>query len=96
MKVGLTDLNTGLPLKLDTEKKEKPQGFSQILTDFIKDVNTDLISAKDIEKEISQGKVENLQQALYMIEKADISFRLLTEIRNKALESYQEIMRMQV
>jgi len=33
---------------------------------------------------------------LYQIEKADISFRLLTELRNKAVESYQEIMRMQV
>lgn len=96
MKVELTNLNTGLALKVDGESRQKSQKFSDILTEFIKDVNNDLITAKEVEKEIAQGKVENLQHALYLIEKADISLRLLTEIRNKALESYQEIMRMQV
>jgi flagellar hook-basal body complex protein FliE len=33
---------------------------------------------------------------MYRIEKAELSLRLLVELRNKALESYQEIMRMQV
>jgi flagellar hook-basal body complex protein FliE len=67
-----------------------------LLQNFIKDVNNDLINAKNIEQDLSLGKIQNIQDAMYQIEKADISFRLLTEIRNKALESYQEIMRMQV
>lgn len=88
--------NNQLNLKTDIEKVEKYQSFGDLIREFIKDVNQDLITAKDIENQISQGKVENIQEALYLIEKADISFRFLTEIRNKALESYQEIMRMQV
>lgn len=96
MKVELSELNSGLTLKVDKENKEKSKDFSEILTDFIKNVNTDLLTAKEVEKSMAQGKIENLQEALYTIEKADISFRLLTEIRNKALESYQEIMRMQI
>jgi flagellar hook-basal body complex protein FliE len=88
----------GLPLKLDVEKKEEDNktSFSDLLQNFIKDVNNDLINAKNIEQDLSLGKIQNIQDAMYQIEKADISFRLLTEIRNKALESYQEIMRMQV
>jgi flagellar hook-basal body complex protein FliE len=87
----------GLPLKLDVEKKEEGKtSFSDLLQNFIKDVNNDLINAKNIEQDLSLGKIQNIQDAMYQIEKADISFRLLTEIRNKALESYQEIMRMQV
>ncbi|WP_299228834.1 flagellar hook-basal body complex protein FliE [Sulfurihydrogenibium sp.] len=87
----------GLPLKLDVEKKEESKtSFSDLLQNFIKDVNNDLINAKNIEQDLSLGKIQNIQDAMYQIEKADISFRLLTEIRNKALESYQEIMRMQV
>jgi flagellar hook-basal body complex protein FliE len=87
----------GLPLKLDVEKKEESKtSFSDLLQNFIKDVNNDLINAKNIELDLSLGKIQNIQDAMYQIEKADISFRLLTEIRNKALESYQEIMRMQV
>lgn len=83
-------------LKTDAENREKPKNFQDLLKEFIQDINQDLITAKEIENKIAHGKVENLQEALYLIEKADISFRLLTEIRNKALESYQEIMRMQV
>jgi flagellar hook-basal body complex protein FliE len=87
----------GLPLKLDVEKKEEGKtSFSDLLQNFIKDVNNDLINAKNIEQDLALGKIQNIQDAMYQIEKADISFRLLTEIRNKALESYQEIMRMQV
>jgi|ADKJ01.1.fsa_nt_gi flagellar hook-basal body complex protein FliE len=87
----------GLPLKLDVEKREESKtSFSDLLQNFIKDVNNDLINAKNIEQDLSLGKIQNIQDAMYQIEKADISFRLLTEIRNKALESYQEIMRMQV
>jgi flagellar hook-basal body complex protein FliE len=87
----------GLPLKLDIEKKEESKvSFSDLLQNFIKDVNNDLINAKNIEQDLALGKIQNIQDAMYQIEKADISFRLLTEIRNKALESYQEIMRMQV
>ncbi|MBX0311237.1 MAG: flagellar hook-basal body complex protein FliE [Sulfurihydrogenibium sp.] len=92
----IEELN-GLPLKLDIEKKEESKtSFSDLLKNFIKDVNNDLINAKNIEVDLSLGKIQNIQDAMYQIEKADISFRLLTEIRNKALESYQEIMRMQV
>lgn len=85
-----------LPMKIDEEIKKRSSDFESLMRDFLTDVNNELLSAKDIEKQISEGKVENLQDALYLIEKADISFRLLTEIRNKALEAYQEIMRMQI
>lgn len=96
MKVELASSLSSLLLKIDGKGEEKGKSFTEILNNFIKDVNQDLITAKDVEKQLATGKVENLQEALYLIEKADISLRLLTEIRNKALESYQEIMRMQV
>ncbi len=90
-------LTSSLPLKLDTEKNNNTkQSFSEIIENFIKDVNNDLLTAKQVEQDLSLGKIQNIQEAMYLIEKSDISFRLLTEIRNKALESYQDIMRMQV
>ncbi|ACN99397.1 flagellar hook-basal body complex protein FliE [Sulfurihydrogenibium azorense Az-Fu1] len=91
-------LNT-LPLKIDQETQinsQEKQSFADILKNFIQDVNNDLLTAKQVGQDLAVGKVENIQEAMYLIEKADISFKLLTEIRNKALEAYQEIMRMQV
>ncbi len=91
------DVNAPSLLSLNSEEKTgKEKGFSEIFKEFLKDVNSDQLEARAVEKQLASGKVENLQRAVYTIEKADISLRLLVEIRNKALESYQEIMRMQV
>lgn len=44
---------------------------------------------------VGEGKGD-LQETMLALEKADISFRLMMQIRNKVLDAYQEIMRMQV
>ena len=71
-------------------------GFEDMVKKFIADVNGDLLEAKRAEELLQSGKVENLIDIMAKIEKADISLRFVTEIRNKAIEAYQEIMRMQV
>jgi len=82
-------------LKVSHEGKSV-KGFEGVLKEFLEEVNSDQLRAREVENLLSQGKIRNFEEALFVIEKADLSLRLLTEIRNKALESYQEIMRMQV
>ena len=77
-------------------KKRANDGFVELFKKFISDVNSDLKSAEEAEKRIVEGKVSNLEELMYRIEKSDISLRLLVEIRNKAIEAYHEIMRMQI
>ena len=48
-----------------------------------------------IQQLVGEGKGD-LQETMIALEKADVSFRLMMQIRNKVLEAYQEIMRMQV
>ena len=92
------ELNANFPDLIPLENKKKGNGssFSRILEDFLKEVNSQQLSAREVERALSEGRVKNVEEAMFIIEKADLSLRLLTEIRNKALESYQEIMRMQV
>jgi len=85
-----------IPEKDGIQEKSNGSSFSQLLEDFLKEVNSQQLSAREVERALSEGKVKNIEEAMFTIEKADLSLRLLTEIRNKALESYQEIMRMQV
>jgi flagellar hook-basal body complex protein FliE len=79
------------------EKKDAKEGkFEKLFEEFVAKVNADLKEASLSQKKLIDGDVKNLEELMMKVEKADISLKLITEIRNKALEAYQEIMRMQV
>lgn len=70
--------------------------FGQTISDFISAVNEDQkISSKEV-SDVIQGKSENLHQAMAAMEESRLSFQLMVEVRNKLLESYQTLQRMQV
>ncbi|MFW3328701.1 flagellar hook-basal body complex protein FliE [Aliarcobacter butzleri] len=50
----------------------------------------------DSMKEIATGKVVNLQEAVQKIEEAELTMKLALEVKNKAINAYREVMRMQV
>jgi len=50
---------------------------------------------QEVTQLVGEGKGD-LQETIISMEKADISFRLMMQIRNKVLDAYQEIIRMQV
>ena len=45
---------------------------------------------------LATGQSKGLHEVMIAVEKASISFQLLNQVRNKAVEAYQEIMRMPV
>ncbi|MEX2964310.1 flagellar hook-basal body complex protein FliE [Microbulbifer sp. TYP-18] len=45
---------------------------------------------------LAAGELENVHQVMTAINKAKLSFELVSQMRNKLLEGYQEIMRMQI
>jgi flagellar hook-basal body complex protein FliE len=47
-------------------------------------------------RSLATGDMSNLHQVMISLEKANRSFQLVMQVRNKVLEAYQEIMRMQV
>lgn len=52
-------------------------------------------SAQELKK-VMTGEVDNLHQSMIAMQEASTSFTLMLEVRNKLMESYQQIMRMQV
>lgn len=75
---------------------QKGSSFQKILGNLIDKVNSLEGNAnKTIEKLITEEET-NLHQVMIAVEEADLAFRLMMEIRNKLVETYQEIMRMQV
>ncbi len=72
-------------------------GFGDTLTRAVSAVNDAQLAARDATVAMASGNSGvDSAQALVTIEKADISFQFALQIRNKLLEAYQEVMRMQV
>ncbi len=72
------------------------QDFAKIMTDMVSQVTAQQQAADRAVQEVHAGGAKNLHEAMIALEEADISLRFLVQVRNKAMEAYQEIMRMQV
>lgn len=72
------------------------KNFSDMLTGLVKEVDQQQKTADKTVQQVHAGGAKNLHDAMIAMEQADISIRFMVQVRNKALEAYQEIMRMQV
>ncbi len=72
------------------------RSFSDFLGDMVHDVNAKQTSASDAVQGVLAGENVPLHRAMLAVEEASVSFQLMVEVRNKLLESYQELMRMQI
>ena len=70
--------------------------FSSLLGDLVNGTTQKQATATDAVNGLYAGQAVPLHQAMIASEEASISFQLMVEVRNKLLESYQELMRMQV
>lgn len=70
--------------------------FGETISDFVQAVDDAQKNASVETADIIQGKSQNLHQAMASLEESRLSFQLMIEIRNKLLESYKEVQRMQV
>lgn len=73
-----------------------PQSFGEMLNKSIEKVNEIQGQADHAVKELIAGRDKNIHETMLLMEKADMSFRMLMQVRNKVLEAYREVMRMQV
>lgn len=70
--------------------------FQNLLGNFVGEVNAQQVAAGDALTGLMSGKNVSLHQAMISMEEASVSFQMMVEVRNKLLDSYQELMRMQV
>src|SRR4051794_23722961 len=81
-------------------KPQAPQmngkNFSDILRDSVEKVNLYQTQADTAIKELVAGRNKNIHETMLTVERADTSLKLMMQVRNKILDAYREIMRMQV
>ncbi len=77
-------------------KKDKSTDFYSVLNEALNRVNQLQIESQQQNMLLSIGEVDNLHDVTIAAEKANIALQLTLSIRNKIVEAYQEIMRMQI
>jgi len=70
--------------------------FDGFLGNMVSEVSAKQAAAGAAMKEVMAGGNMPLHQAMIAVQEASVSFQLMVEVRNKLLDSYQELMRMQV
>jgi flagellar hook-basal body complex protein FliE len=70
--------------------------FAETLGGLVREVGAKQADAGDAVRGLITNQGVSLHQAMIAMEEASVSFQLMVEVRNKLLEGYQELMRMQV
>jgi flagellar hook-basal body complex protein FliE len=70
-------------------------GFSSVLSNAVHSVDQLHNSAAEQVSNLLQGGGADLNQVMVAVEKADVSFQLMMQVRNKIVSAYQDIEKMQ-
>jgi len=70
--------------------------FATLLKAYTEQMNTEHNVAFKAAEDLATGKGGNTAETLLAIQKADLSFQMMLGVRNKLVDAYREVMRMQV
>lgn len=85
-------------VRSSAENAAVPQSgnFMHMVSQGLNEVNQQLMSTQTDLQKLAVGDVQNLHQVMIHMEEARMSFQLLVQVRNRALEAYQDLMKMSV
>jgi flagellar hook-basal body complex protein FliE len=94
------NLNPNIQIKnlqnLQNKTLENKLDFKNFFLQKIKEIDNSQKEAQKMLEALAKGEDIDFSEVALAISKADLNFKLLLRIRNKILEAYQEIMRMQI
>lgn len=89
-------------LNFNDEKNNKPieiknkDNFGEYLKNAVNEVNNMQIDSDNYKKMLAVGEVDNLHDLSIASEKANVSLQVIMSVRNKIVEAYKEILRIQI
>ncbi|MBM4165813.1 MAG: flagellar hook-basal body complex protein FliE [Ignavibacteria bacterium] len=85
-----------IPNSIPNMHQQPKTNFVDVIKEAVGDVNMLQVQAGKAVEQMVSGEAANIHDVMIAIEKARTSFDLLLEVRNKALDMYRELMRIQV
>lgn len=82
--------------QISTGSVQPSGGFESMLGQMISDMNAQQTASTQAVSALQSGQNVPLHQAVIAMEEANVSFQMMVEVRNRLMDAYQEIMRMQL
>ena len=99
----ISNINSLIPkIKVPSEtgagitQKKSGVSFEETMKKFINDVDSAQKYAGESVEKLMTGEIKDIHDVMIAVQKAGTSFELMMEMRNKMIEAYREVMRMQV
>ena len=93
---GIASLSSSLSGTKETNTRSDGEDFGTILKKSLKELNDQQKEGQKAMADIATGQVKDLHQAALAINKAELSMKMMLEVRNKAINAYKEILRTQI
>ncbi len=71
-------------------------GFGKLFTDLVSRLSTLQTEADRLAQGLAAGEPVDIHEVMLALEKANLGVQLALQLRNKVIEAYQEVMRLQV
>ncbi|MEX1213287.1 MAG: flagellar hook-basal body complex protein FliE [Balneolaceae bacterium] len=75
---------------------DQDESFSDMLSGAIRSVDETMKESDQATADFVAGKTENVHDVMIAMQRSQVSFQMMVEIRNKVLDAYHEISRMQI
>jgi flagellar hook-basal body complex protein FliE len=87
----------GIQMPQIVEKSGKSgSGFGDMVEGFAKEMNDVQNRASQQVADLAAGKVDNVHNVMIELGKSEVTFGYMMEVRNKLIDAYKEVMRMQM
>jgi flagellar hook-basal body complex protein FliE len=75
---------------------EVTKNFTSFLSDAMNQVNQSQVESANLADQFAAGQIQDLHQVTVAGQKSTVMLQMTLQVRNKVIESYQEIMRMSI
>ena len=93
--IKINQINQNPSQKIQTENTHATS-FANVMKGYIKNVDNTVKEASDLSVKLASGQIDNLHEVTIASQKSKLALELTVAIRDKAVEAYQETMRMQI
>lgn len=94
--IGTNSILSNLNISNTTEEKTNGTSFSNVLSDAISKVNDSEVNANNKIESLIKGEDVEMHEVMLAMQESVLSLQALIEVRNKTVEAYQEISKLQL